>query len=284
MNEQIQINKNSTVLYNNLFDSKYEIGVRLQDFNVGFEEHYHNYIEIVCQLNNTSTQIVNGVEYKLQESQMLIIHPGEAHENVASESTVLNLIVSDKFLSNLVIDSAFDDTLIHIKNVISSSGNTEVYTLPKTTTAILFDIYYLLLEQSEITMYYLRQKINITNFFISLEEISTVMNKQIQQNKLDLISYIETNLATASLNDFSRISNYSPSLISQRIKSQYEMSFVEILQELRIKHAVRMLTETNKNIDTIMSEIGYSNKTHFYAIFKEKFNQTPSVYRKSHIK
>ncbi len=110
------------------------------------------------------------------------------------------------------------------------------------------------------------------------------MNKQIQQNTLDLISYIETNLATASLNDFSRISNYSPSLISQRIKSQYEMSFVEILQELRIKHAVRMLTETNKNIDTIMNEIGYSNKTHFYAIFKEKFNQTPSVYRKSHIK
>ncbi len=284
MTDQIQINKHSTVQYNNLFDSKYEIGVRLQDFNVSFEEHYHNYIEIVCQLTNSSIQIINGIKYTLEANQMVIIHPGESHENVASESTVLNLIVSDKFLSNLVIDSAFDDTLIHIKNVVSSSGHTEIYTLPKQTIAILFDIYYLMLEQNEISMYYLRQKINITNFFITLEEIDTVMSKKISEDKLDLISYIETNLASASLNDFARIANYSPSLISQRIKAQYEMSFVEILQELRIKHAVRMLTETNKNIDTIMSEIGYSNKTHFYTIFKAKFNQTPSSYRKSHIK
>ncbi len=284
MNEQIKITKHSTVMYNNLFDSKYEIGVRLQDFNMAFEAHYHNYIEIVCQLTNSSVQIIDGIEYTLNESQMLIIHPGEAHENIASESTVLNLIVSDKFLSNLVIDSAFDDTLIHIKNVVSTSGSTEVYSLPRSTAAILFDIYYLLLEQADISMYYLRQKINITNFFISLEEIDHVMSKMVEEDKLDLISYIESNLSTASLNDFSRIANYSPSLISQRIKAQYEMSFVEILQELRIKYAIRMLTETNKNIDTIMREIGYSNKTHFYAIFKAKFNQTPSAYRKSHIK
>lgn len=283
MTDQIQINKHSTVQYNNLFDSKYEIGVRLQDFNVSFEEHYHNYIEIVCQLTNSSVQIIDGIKYTLEANQMVIIHPGESHENVASESTVLNLIVSDKFLSNLVIDSAFDDTLIHIKNVVSSSGHTDIYTLPKETIAILFDIYYLMLEQNEISMYYLRQKINITNFFIKLEKIDTVMSKKISEDKLDLISYIETNLASASLNDFARIANYSPSLISQRIKAQYEMTFVEILQELRIKHAVRMLTETNKNIDSIMSEIGYSNKTHFYSIFKAKFNQTPSSYRKSHI-
>lgn len=284
MINQIQINKHSTVQYNNLFDSKYEIGVRLQDFNVSFEEHYHNYIEIVCQLTNSSIQIIDGIEYTLEANQMVIIHPGESHENIASESTILNLIVSDKFLSNLVIDSAFDDTLIHIKNVVSSSGHTEIYTLPQLTIEILFDIYYLMLEQNEISMYYLRQKINITNFFITLEEIDTVMSKNISEDKLDLISYIESNLATASLNDFARIANYSPSLISQRIKGQYEMSFVEILQELRIKHAVRMLTETTKNIDAIMSEIGYSNKTHFYTIFKAKFNQTPSSYRKSHIK
>lgn len=284
MGEKIIINKNSTVLYNNLFDSKYEMGVRLQDFNVAFAEHYHNYIEIVYQLSNSSVQIVNGVKYELHQNQMLVIHPGESHENIASESTVLNLIVSDKFLSNLIIDSAFDDTLIHIKNVISSKNETKIYELPNVTVNSLLNIYYLMLEQSSISMYYLRQKINITNFFISLESIENVMSQKVIEDKLDLVSYIESNLDHASLNDFARIANYSPSLISQRIKNQYEMSFVEILQEIRIKHAVRMLTETNKNIDSIMREIGYSNKTHFYAIFKAKFNQTPSSYRKLHIK
>ncbi len=60
------------------------------------------------------------------------------------------------------------------------------------------------------------------------------------------------------------------------------MTFIEILQELRLKKAVRLLTDTTENIESIMGTIGYSNKTHFYAIFKEKYNQTPSNYRKTH--
>ncbi len=278
----IEIKEHSTILYNNLFDSKYEIGVRLQDFNKAFDEHFHNYIEIVCQLNSSSTQIVDGVPYILNEGEMIIIHPGEAHENLATESTVLNLIVSDKFLSNLVIDSAFDDSILQIKNVVSSSKQNQIYVLPKATRQYLNDIYYLFLDQATTTMYYLRQKVNITSFFISLEGVDGIMNKQVSTSGFDVISYIENNLSTASLNDFAKKCNYSPSLVSQKVKAQYEMTFIEILQELRLKKAARILTETTDNIDTVMSTIGYSNKTHFYAIFKEKYNLTPSSYRKTH--
>ncbi len=283
-NTPITITEHSTVLYNNLFDSKYEIGVRLQDFNLPFEEHYHNYIEIVCQLNSSSVQIINGVEYILTTGQMLIIHPGDAHENIATESTVLNLIVSEKFLSNLVIDSTFDDSIIQIKNVIANQNKICVYTMPDTTWTIINDIYFLMLDQAETSMYYLRQKMNITNFFISLEELEGIMEQKVNNNKFDLISYIENNIANASLNDFSKLCNYSPSLISQRIKSQYEMSFIEILQELRLKQSIRLLTTSNLNIDQIVEQVGYNNKTHFYNIFKEKYKQTPSKYRKLHTK
>lgn len=284
MKTPITIAQHSTVLYNNLFDSKYEIGVRLQDFNLAFEEHYHNYIEIVCQLNSSSQQIVNGITYTLTTGQMLIIHPGDTHENIATESTVLNLIVSEKFLSNLVIDSTFDDNIIQIKNVITNQAQISVYNMPKSTWSIINDIYYLMLDQADTSMYYLRQKLNITSFFISMEDVDGIMSQQVKNDKFDLISYIETNIATASLNDFSRMCNYSPSLISQRIKSQYEMSFIEILQELRLKQSIRLLTTTNLNIDQIVDQIGYNNKTHFYNIFKEKYNQTPSKYRKLHRK
>lgn len=283
-NNSITIEQHSTIKYDTLFDSKYEIGARLQDFNQAFDEHYHNYIEIVCQLNQSSSQIVNGITYHLEKGQMIIIHPGDAHQNLATESTVINLIVSEKFLSNLVIDSTFDDSIIHIKNVITNQQNINVYQMPSSTWTLINDIYYLMLNQTETTMYYLRQKINITSFFISLEEIEGIMQQQINHNQFDLISYIEQNIATASLNDFSRLCNYSPSLISQRIKSQYEMSFIEILQELKLKHSVRLLTTTNLNIDQIVEQVGYNNKTHFYNIFKEKYNQTPSKYRKSHQK
>lgn len=281
-NKSIKVAKHSTIMYNNLFDAKYEIGVRIQDFGVSIEEHYHNYFEIVCQLNGHSTQVINGVNYTLNARQFVIIHPGDSHENVATESTVLNLIVSEKYLSNLVIDSTFDDSIIHIKNVITNQKQIDVYQMPTTTWLLINDIYYLMLDQAETTMYYLRQKINFTSFLISLEEVEGIMEQQTNHNQFDLISYIEKNIATASLNDFSRLCNYSPSLISQRIKSQYEMSFIEILQELKLKHSVRLLTTTNLNIDQIVELVGYNNKTHFYNIFKEKYNTTPSKYRKAH--
>lgn len=280
-NKPLKVSQNDIILYDNLFDAKYEIGVRLQDFNETIEEHFHNYIEIVCQLNSNSTQVVNNVEYSLQQGDMIIIHPGESHRNLATESTVINLIVSEKFLSNLVMDSAFDDTIIHIKNVISTNKNTQVYSLPKITKSILNEIYFLMLNQSTTTMYYLRQKINMTSFFISLEEIDTIMNQSVKSKSWDLISYIEGNLSTATLNDFAKKCNYSPSLVSQKIKSQYEMTFVEILQEIRLKNVARMLTDTNDSIENIMNLVGYTNKTHFYNIFKEKFKQTPNNYRKT---
>ncbi|WOO87072.1 AraC family transcriptional regulator [Mollicutes bacterium LVI A0039] len=279
----IKIEQNSTILYNNLFDSKYEIGVRLQDFGTAFEEHYHNYIEIVCQLNSSSIQIINGQQYTLQAGDMVIIHPGDAHENVATESTVLNLIVSEKYLSNLVIDSTFDDSIIHIKNVVSAANTTQIYNMPKSTWQVINDIYYLMLSQSETTMYYLRQKINLASFFISLEDIEGIMNKSVSTNKWDVISYIENNLATASLNEYARNVNYSPSLVSQRVKNQYGISFVVILQELRLKHAARLLCTTNDNIEIVMAHVGYNNKTHFYNLFKEKFGKTPSSYRKANV-
>ncbi len=282
MTSEIEIKEHSTILYNNLFDSKYEIGVRLQDFNKAFDQHFHNYIEIVCQLNSSSVQIIDGKQYELKLGEIVIIHPGQSHQNLATESTVLNLIVSEKFLSNLVIDSTFDDNILQIKNVVSSSEHNQIYVLPQATRQVLNEIYYLFLDQTSTTMYYLRQKVNITSFFISLEEVDGIMNKQVKSKDFDIISYIETNLETASLNDFAKMCNYSSSLVSQKIKAQYEMSFIEILQELRLKKAARLLTDTTENIESIMGTIGYSNKTHFYAIFKDKYNQTPSNYRKTH--
>ncbi len=278
----INIPENNTIRYDNLFDSKYEIGVRLQDFNVSFEQHYHNYIEIVCQLNSSSTQVIDGVDYQLLADEILIIHPEQSHKNLATESTVLNLIISEKFLTNLVIDSAFDDSVLHIKNVVANLKHTTPYKVSKLTKSILQDIYFLMLSQQETTMYYLRQKLNISSFFISLEEIEGIMTQNVSSNKWDLITYIESNIETATLNAFAKQCNYSPSLVSQKIKSQYGMSFVEILQELRLKHAARKLSSTSANIEQVMTDVGYNNKTHFYNLFKEKYGVTPSVYRKSH--
>jgi transcriptional regulator GlxA family with amidase domain len=48
-----------------------------------------------------------------------------------------------------------------------------------------------------------------------------------------------------------------------------------------MKKVKRMLAETDKSIDTIISECGISNRTEFFKSFYERFGATPLKYRKN---
>lgn len=270
------------ILYNSLFDEKYEIGVRLQDRGVEFPTHYHNYIEIVCQLDGDSIHFVDDKKYILKQGEFIIIDPSKSHRNIASDNTTLNIIISTRFLNNLVIESAFDETIINIKNSIINGYHKDKYEMDDYSKNILIGVYNLYIDQDQTSMYYIRQKLMLINFLMSLENLPTLLASKTKTKSSDLITYIQSNITTATLGEYAKSCNYSSSLISQKIKAEYNMTFIEILQEMRLKLAANMLISTNKSIDTIMHEVGYNNKTHFYDLFKTKYQMTPSKYQKSH--
>ncbi len=276
----ISINKHETIEYNQLFDPKYEIGVRLQDKEIAFPEHYHDYIEIVCQLDGTSTQIIAGKSIELNKNELIIINPCQSHQNLATSTNVLNLIISEKFLTNLIIEGAFDDDIIALKSDLTDNVHKTKYLIDKHTTAILQELFYNYKNPNN--MYYLLQKSLLTCFLIDFwnkTKFSVVPQKS---DDHDLISYIKNNITTASLNEYAHLCNYSPSLLSQKIKSEYNITFIEILQEMRLKQAINLIISSNKSIESIVNEVGYTNRTHFYTLFKSKFNQTPNQYKKKH--
>ncbi len=276
----MKINKKSTITYNQLFDEKYEIGLRLQDINQAFPAHYHDYIEIVCQLDGESKHLIDGHEYILRTSEILIINPKQIHENIATDSTVVNIILSTKFLTNLIIESAFDDDVITLKSTISEQIHEKVYHLDIHNFHILKEMYYHFTNHD--SMYYLHQKALLTCFLIDFHNKTKFKAKSIKQTEIDLISYIQNNIRTASLNEYASMCNYSPSLLSQKIKAEYNITFIEILQDLRLKMAANLLISTKGTIESIMEEVGYQNRTHFYTLFKNKYLLTPSAYKKQH--
>ena len=58
------------------------------------------------------------------------------------------------------------------------------------------------------------------------------------------------------------------------------MSFVNILQSIKLKEACHLLVTTNYKIETIMEMVGYNNTMYFNRVFKEKIGTSPSRYRK----
>jgi two-component system response regulator YesN len=74
--------------------------------------------------------------------------------------------------------------------------------------------------------------------------------------------------------------NYS--YLSNYISTNSSMHFSEHLNEIRITHAKKLLTTSNRSISEISENIGYTDQSYFGKVFKKSTGCTPLEYRKKH--
>lgn len=103
--------------------------------------------------------------------------------------------------------------------------------------------------------------------------------------KIDIqavISYMEENYAEdIGLESIADHFNTAPKYLSKIIKDKLGVNFIDYLAGLRINAAKVMLSETNKSISDIFTEVGFNNRNTFIRTFKKNTGLTPSEYRKS---
>ncbi len=75
------------------------------------------------------------------------------------------------------------------------------------------------------------------------------------------------------------ILNISTRQLSRIIKTQYGMTFHQILTKIRLDNAANLLIGTDRSVSKIFSEVGYTKSSLFYKDFSEKFGTTPTEYR-----
>jgi len=73
----------------------------------------------------------------------------------------------------------------------------------------------------------------------------------------------------------------SPQYLSKVFKNMVGVGFSQSISELRLNRAAYLLTGTTQPITQICFECGFGNLSHFLRRFKQKFNATPSEYRKT---
>ncbi len=73
--------------------------------------------------------------------------------------------------------------------------------------------------------------------------------------------------------------NYNPNYISRRFHKEIGCSFTDYLVNCRIRHAKKLLLETELPIQTISAGVGYSNAMYFSRVFRKKTGMSPSNFR-----
>lgn len=128
--------------------------------------------------------------------------------------------------------------------------------------------YYLMKPLDEEELYGIIEKIR--------EERSLLAAGSVVQ---EIREYLAKNYAQdISLNDIAKKFYLNPNYLSQLIKKKTGKTYQQLLTELRIGHAERLLGETELRPNEVCAAVGYHDMRHFSALFERVTGKRPAEY------
>lgn len=138
----------------------------------------------------------------------------------------------------------------------------------------------------EETGYAFRVQALLLRFFQELEDpMSYHLSRiRIDSNSEDfifarLLRYLEEHKGRASREELSRLLHYNGDYLNRIVKRQLGITVSQLGQQICMREAGRMLSETGMSVSEIVTTLGFANRTHFYRMFARQFGMTPLEYR-----
>lgn len=116
------------------------------------------------------------------------------------------------------------------------------------------------------------------------EAVCRKKNQERPQPKEEILNYLEANFNQPQL-CLSMVAEHfgiSERYASQYIKEQTGKTYTQLIEELRMFEAQRLLRETDTPITDITQMVGFYNINTFYKSFKRTFSISPSQYKEIH--
>ena len=103
---------------------------------------------------------------------------------------------------------------------------------------------------------------------LDLQKVQT--GKKSREHVERTILYMEKHyMEDISLDQVADASGISSFYLSRLLKQELKQTFVEILTQIRMENALRMLWEGELTVKEIAIQSGYNNITYFYKVFKK---------------
>ncbi len=128
--------------------------------------------------------------------------------------------------------------------------------------------------------------INLANSSKEYELLTSIGCKPIQSEEdmvryNDVYNYLLKNFQNnITLAEIAGVCNMVPNAFCAYFKKKTQKTFTQIVNELRIGHAKKLLQNENLSVNDICYECGYNNPTNFYKFFKKISGRTPLEFRR----
>lgn len=243
-------------------------------YEVLCERHWHQGIEIIYILDGAmKVSINNDKEFLLEKNHFSVINSMEIHSTKCiGETTVLLLQIphraiptSDRIDCHHYHDTKFCEIFDRLIKVYQEKQ--KGYYLE--FNSIVFSMLHQLFVQFGQT--------NVSQEVIVPEEKDYI--SKISQ----VIDYVQVHyMEPICLDDVSQIACYNKQYFTRIFKKHMKTTFLEYLNEVRIRHIFDELIYTDVSISEIAERNGFTNNKNFQKVFRKSYGCTPSEMRKKY--
>lgn len=252
---------------------------------VTIKPHYHNSIEIIYVLKGKIKIHTDGIEYNLEDSDIIYINSGRMHSiNYFSNTRIISLKISSIWLNKIIpnfINTEINFCSINIKNPPMKQVCEDIIN----KFLLLNDIFYLNSDFSDIGVngyIFLLLYELISNFKVN-DNISSKSNYKYQDRIKYMVKYLNNHYQeNISLKEISLTLGVTPQYLSKLFHTYYSMNYKKYLNKLRLEHSIYEITTTNDSFLDISMKCGFSSQHSFIDAFKKQYNMTPKEYRMLH--
>ena len=243
------------------------------------ELHWHDHFEIEIVLSGSGVHQYNGVSRPLSEGSAYLLTPMDIHALIPDPDTKLHLVhlhFDEKAITQEVRELLLQHKLAHsvrLEGVEFERLLTQLSELlhcfetdsPVQSLSVQLMLSYLCLH-------IVRESQQTEQRFPSYNTTSPVVHQTLQY----ILYNFRKKISMQELGDRAHI---SPNHLALLFKQATGTTCIQLIADLRLQYALKLLENPNLNIETISEQAGFSATSYFISVFRKQYGITPKEYQ-----
>lgn len=271
------------------FDKAYNLYGRQKDM------HNHEFFELFYVYSGTCICTIEDTPVEFHQGDIGLYSPKAIHcvQTPNDGDVIINVLIRKKLFDQTFLSMAEDNDLItgfFIDALYNPNSNQKYVVFKKEQMTVSPWIVFLMLHEYQRDNIFSQK--TLTSYLICLlSDLAccytnrlphTPMQRNSSIDISSLLSYINTNCQTVTIEKLAEEFHYSVRSISSFIQRETGKTFRQLLQSYRLQLACRYLTKTDIPLGDLSELVGYSHRSSFERSFREYFHVTPAQYRKTY--
>ncbi len=286
-------------LLNEYFFRNKDIYISKHNRFADYPNHSHQFLELNYMLRGQCHQTIEGKPEVLNKGELLLLDSGCHHSigAMGEEDILINILFRDKNINlewltgikkknSLVYDFLLNSSVSGNrmkKYIIFKSAN--IPHIQQILDQIITEYFRDEEFSTKIITLYLpilfTELVRKCDTYLSDEVRS--LHSETDNVALNTLHLIEKEYRDITLTTAADTLGYNKNYLSNVIKKKTGQTFTELVNKQKIFAANLLIETTNIPINAIIEQVGFQNKTHFYSLYKIKYEALPLERRKKKV-